>query len=146
MINRLIYALAWVSLILAFAVFIISYANFPEEVLIYINQAGDPVMYLGRDALFYTGLLIAILFNGTWIASGGIIKKTSPSLKLTLTGIGVTQIAFNVFFASAVYFINLLNSRENLDYSNFGTIIMVTGTLLVMAMLFTVVARLIIKK
>ena len=146
MINRLINALAWVSLILAFTVFIVSYANFPEEVLVYINSAGEPVSYIGRNSLFYTGLFVAVIFNAAWLAFGGLLKNSTTDFSLTVSGVGITQITFNVFFASVIYFINLLNSRENFDYSNFGTIILVTGSLLIGALIFTVFARLILKK
>ena len=146
MVVRVLDALAWVSLILAFFVFIISYASFPDEVLVYIKASGEPALYLERDILFYSLLALAIIFNGGWLAMGGIIKKTTPGLTNTIAGLSLTQISFNFFFATSIYFVNLLNSRENFDYSNFGYLIYVTGGLLIAALIYTVFTRLILKK
>ena len=146
MVNRVFYALSWVSLIFAVVAFLISYASFPDEVLIFINDMGEPVQYLARNSLFYTLLLVLVLFNGAWLIIGGIVRNTRPVLQWTELGISLSQIFFNVFFATAVYFVNLLNSRENFDYSNFGMLVYLTGGLLVAAMIFTAITGLIVKK
>ena len=146
MILRVLDALAWVSLFLAFIVFIISYASFPDEVLVYIKPSGEPVQYIERNLLFYSLLGLAVLFNGGMLAFAGILKRTSPELTTTITGVSYIRISFNFFFATAVYFINLLNSRENFDYSNFGYLIYVTGGLLIAALIYTTFARVLLKK
>ena len=141
MINRFLNALAWFSIILSFAVFIISYANYPEEVLVYINSAGEPEIYMERDVFFYSFLAIAMIFNLGWLGLGGVVKKVTPEYVLTISGNSLSQIFFNMFFATSVYFINILNSRENFDYSNFGYLIYVTGGLLIATLLFTAIVR-----
>lgn len=146
MIIRLLNALAWASLIFSFLVFIICYANFPDEVLVYIKTSGEPVLFLGKDVVFYSILAITVIFNLGWLVLSGIVKRTTPNLESTIGGLSVTQIGFNLFFATSVYFINILNSRENFDYSNFGLLIYITGGFLIGAILYTAVARFILKK
>jgi hypothetical protein len=114
--------------------------------LIYINAKGQSVQYLEPDLLFYALLSVAILFNGGWLALGGVLRRTSPDLEYTINGVSLIQIAFNLFFGTAVYFINVLNSRENFDYSNFGLLIYITGGLLIAALVYTLVSRLVLKK
>lgn len=146
MTNKLLNALAWISLILAFFVFILSYANFPDEVLTYINANGEPELYLARDSFFYSFLALVVVINAIWMAARGVVSRTTPEMQQTIAGISLSQIFFNMFFATSVYFINILNSRENFNYSNFGYLIYVTGGLLIVAIIYTLVARLIIKK
>lgn len=146
MIDRLINALAWVSLGFAILVFIISYANFPEEVLVYIESTGAPILYVPKDTLFYLFLLVAILFNGGWLALKGVVNRTTPEYTQTVISLSVVQIFSNLFMATAIYFVNLLNSRENLDYSNFGLFIYVTGGLLIASLIFTLFTRFVLKK
>jgi len=77
---------------------------------------------------------------------GGIVKTSGSNSQLTQIGISLSQIFFNLFFATSIYFINILNSRENFNYSNFGYLIYVTGGLLLIALLFTIFSRFIRKK
>ena len=141
MITKFFTALSWISLILALIVFIISYASYPDDVLVYINSLGEPQLYLDRNSLFYGLLAIIIIFNLGWLTLGGIVKKSNPDQDLTPIGISLSQIFFNSFFATSVYFISILNSRENFNYSNFGYLIYVTGGLLIAALIFTVITR-----
>ena len=146
MTARLLNALAWASLIFTFLVVILSYANFPDDVLIYIKANGEPSLYLGKDTVFYSILAITVVFNLGWLGLGGIVKRTTPELEVTLGGLSVTRIGFNLFFATTIYFINILNSRENFDYSNFGYLIYITGALLIATLIYTAVARFVLKK
>ena len=146
MISRFFNALAWVSLILAFIVFLISYANYPDEVLVYVNSVGEPLQYLSKDLLFYTLIAFLISFNAILISLNRVLNKSAVELVLTETGISLSQLFLNLFFATSVYFISILNSRENFNYSNFGYLIYVTGGLVFFAIIFTLVSRFILKK
>ena len=40
-------------MIFAFFVLLLSYANYPEEVLVYIDSVGEPLTYLSKEIIFY---------------------------------------------------------------------------------------------
>ena len=145
MIDRLTNALAWVSLGFTMVVFLISYANFPEDVLIYISSNGAPLQYIARNPFFYMLLSVIIVFNGGWLALRSIVNQ-KKNYETSAIGVSFVQIFFNVFVATAIYFVKLLNSRENLDYSNFGLFVYITAGLLLSALIFVLIARFILKK
>jgi hypothetical protein len=124
----------------------VSYANFPDDVLVYINHAGEPQQYLAKDFLFYLLLAFFIAINAVLRTVKKMLSGQSGETVWSEAGSGAGQIFFNLFFASSVYFINILNSRENFNYSNFGYMIYVTGILLALALLFTGFARFVLKK
>ena len=138
--------MAWAAMIFAFLIFLISYANYPDDVLIYINAQGEPLQYIAKDMLFYSALAFAIIINSAFLGLHSILKKVNSELQLTLSGLSLSQLFFNLFFATSLYFVNILNSRENFDYSNFGYLIYVTGTLFLLGVIFTLVARVVLKK
>jgi len=143
---RFFSALGLFSTIVAFLIFLISYASFPEDVLVYVNNLGEPASYLSKDTMFYLLVAFLIITNAAFIGLKSIIRKNDLTLENTEAGVHVSQIFFNLFFASSVYFINILNSRENFDYSNFGYMIYVTGILLLLAIVFTLISGFVLKK
>jgi len=143
MAARFFGALGALATIFSFFVLIISYANYPEDVLVYINNSGDPVTYLSKSSMFYIALAFYIIINATLL---GLRKIQDDEKNMFQVGLGVTQIFFNMFFSSSVYFINILNSRENFNYSNFGYLIYVTGVLLMVSILITAFVRIVLKK
>lgn len=143
---RFFSALGWISAILAFITFFIAYASYPDEVLVYINNLGEPVQYLSKDLLFYLLLAFIIVMNAMLRVLRGMLERSSGNTELSRSGIGITQIFFNLFFATSIYFISILNSRENFNYSNFGYLIYVSGGLLSLAILFTLFSRFVVKK
>jgi len=146
MLAKFFNAMAWLALIFAFFIFLISYANYPDEVLVYVNSVGEPLQYLSKDLLFYTLIAFLISFNAILISLNRVLNKSAVELVLTETGISLSQLFLNLFFATSVYFISILNSRENFNYSNFGYLIYVTGGLVFFAIIFTLVSRFILKK
>jgi len=146
MVVRFFSAIGWITVMFSFAVFMIAYANFPDEVLVNVNKLGEPLHYLSKSSLFYILIAFLVLFNASLVGLKGILKNQSAYSDWSQTGLHITQIFFNLFFASSVYFFNIINSRENFNYSNFGYLIFVTGILLVISVVFTLVARLVIKK
>jgi hypothetical protein len=143
---RFFSALGSLSIILTFLIFIVSYAGFPDEVLVYVNSLGEPQNYLSKNTLFYALLGFLIVFNATFFGLKSILSKNDLQLEITESGVHISQIFFNLFFASSVYFINILNSRENFNYSNFGYMIYVSGLLLSIAIVFTLISRFALKK
>jgi len=146
MIARFFSALGWISMIFSFFILLVSYANYPEEVLVYTDSAGEPLSYLSRGSIFYISLALFGLINFSLVVLRRIFKREDEEKELAQAGLGLTQIFANLFFASSMYFISILNSRENFDYSNFGYMIYLTGTLLTLSVIFTVYSRFILKK
>lgn len=146
MAARFFNALGGIIMIFAFFVLLLSYANYPEEVLVYIDTVGEPLTYLSKETIFYIALAFIVLINATLMGLRRILRSQDAEMELSQVGLGITQIFFNLFFASSVYFISILNSRENFNYSNFGYLIYVTGILLLLSILFTVFTRLVLKK
>ena len=143
---RFFSALGGLTTLFSFIVLLISYANYPEEVLVYVNSLGEPITYLSKSLIFYIALAFIVLTNVTLIGLRRILINQDADMVLSPSGLGITQIFFNLFFGSSVYFISILNSRENFNYSNFGYLIYVTGILLLLAVLFTLYSRLVLKK
>lgn len=146
MTARFFSALGGITTIFSFIVLLFSYANYPEDVLVYVDSVGEPLAYISKNILFYISLAFIVLINVTLIGLRRILKNQVAEMELTQAGLGITQIFFNLFFASSVYFISILNSRENFNYSNFGYLIYVSGILLLLAALITVFVRLVLKK
>jgi hypothetical protein len=126
-------------------VFLISYANFPDEVLVFVNEVGEPQLYVEKSRLFYYLLAFVMVMNALAIGINVFLENMNSSL-ITKSSTHISQIFFNMFFASSVYFIKILNSRENFDYSNFGYLIYVTGGLMILSILFTLGSKYIYKK
>ncbi|MEN8249655.1 MAG: hypothetical protein ABFS32_12040 [Bacteroidota bacterium] len=145
MVVRFFSALGWITLIFSMVVFLVSYASFPQEVLVLVDGVGQPQLYVEKGTLFYSLLAFAMLINAMAIGIKGVIKN-HESTELMQISIHVSQMFFNMFFASSVYFINILNSRENFDYSNFGYLIYITGGLMVISIIFTFFSKMIPKK
>ena len=143
---RFISALAWIFFIIAFLVVLVSYANFPNDVLLSVDATGEPIAYLSKDILFYLVIAFLIVFNMALRLLKKMLAKGSGDQELTMLGVSLSQLFTNMFLATSIYFINILNSRENFNFSNFGYLIYVTGTLLLVAVLFTLVAKLVLKK
>jgi uncharacterized membrane protein len=143
MAARFFGALGALATIFSFIVLIISYANYPDEVLVYVSSVGEPITYLSKSSMFYIALAFIIIINATLL---GLRKVQDEEKNMFQAGLGVTQIFFNMFFSSSIYFINILNSRENFNYSNFGYLIYVTGVLLMVSILVTLFIRVVLKK
>jgi hypothetical protein len=144
MINRFINAMGWAVMLFAFVVFLVSYAGFPDQVLVYINEKGDPVQYVSKNLFFYLLLSVIVALNAALLILNSMLRKANDYPK-TQFGASAVQIFFNLFFATSVYFVNILNSRENFNYSNFGYLIYITGGLLAVALVYTVISRFILK-
>ena len=143
MVARFFGALGALATIFSFMVLMLSYANFPDEVLVYVNNVGEPMSYLSKNSIFYIALAFYILINATLL---GLKKIQKGEREVFQAGLGVTQIFFNLLFSSSIYFIKILNSRENFDYSNFGYLIYITGTILIISILVTAFIRVVLNK
>ena len=146
MVVRFFSGLGWIFFLFAFVAMILAYASFPDEVLVYVNAKGDPVTYLAKGNLFYLMLAFLMLMNLAVLVVKRILQNSGRQVFHTLTGLHLSQIFYNMFFASSVYFITVLNSSDVLDYSNFGYLVYVTGTFLTVAILYTLIAGLIVQK
>lgn len=139
-------ALAWIFMFISAFVFLIAYAGFPEEVMVYLNELGEPPFYISKNMMFYLTAAFAMAINMTLMVFKWILAKEPGPTELTQSGVSISQIFFNLFFSTSIYFINILNSRENFDYSNFGYQIYVTGFLLAASVVFVLYSRLVLKK
>ena len=111
-----------------------------------MDNSGEPLTYLSKSSIFYIALAFIVLVNIAITGLGRILKNQDNKMELTQSGLGISQIFFNLFLASSVYFISILNSQENFNYSNFGYMIYVTGILLLLSILFSAFTRLVLKK
>ena len=146
MTARFFSALGGITTIFSFVVLLFSYAKYPDDVLVYVDNVGEPLTYLSKNVLFYISLAFIVLINITLIGQRRILKNQDEEMELTQAGLGIIQIFSNLFLASSVYFISILNSRENFNYSNFGYLIYASGILLLLSVLTTVFVRLVLKK
>ena len=137
--------MGWATMLLAFVIFLLSYAGFPDDVLVYINEKGEPLQYVSKNLFFYLLLALQVVVNAAFLILNGILRK-AEEYRMTQMGVSSVQIFYNMFFAASVYLINILNSRENFNYSNFGYLIYVTGGLMVIALVYTIISRFILKK
>lgn len=110
-----------VSIFALVIVFFISYAGLPEQVLVLLDDAGNPTQYITRDFFFYSALAFIVLGNALfYVLSAILISSTKNILKLVANYLVVLVALINFFISVSLTFIGILNGRENFDYSNFA--------------------------
>lgn len=121
---RISNALRIISIIVLMLVFFISYAGLPEQVLIMINNEGDPSKYVERDSFFYGTLFVLIFTNLLFYVSANILKNAVLD-KVQVMGryILLLAIIVNIFFSVSLTFMAILNGQENFDYSSYAPFI-----------------------
>ena len=63
MAARFFNALGGIIMIFAFFVLLLSYANYPAEVLVYVDSIGEPLTYLSKGSIFYISLAFIVPFH-----------------------------------------------------------------------------------
>ena len=127
--KRSIRLLRTITLLGALASLFFLYADAPQMVVIY--KQGDFVYRISRSMLFYVML-------GTIVVPHFLVGYTASfmkSLKLkegTVNWFGALSIVVNIFLATSLIFIDILNSLENFDYNYFGYLTVVALLLVVL--------------
>ena len=117
-----------ISIIVLFIVFLFSYANLPDKVLIATDSAGNPMTYIARNLAFYLTLTVFILTNLSMYILLRLIRNIDFKLSSTIYGwLSGLVVIINLFFAFAVMFMGIFNSRDNFNYSNFGYLVYIIG-------------------
>ena len=136
-------AIRIISIIVLAVVFFISYAGLPDEVLLLLDDAGNPAKYIDKDYYFYGALILLILTNVLIYVLAIILNKsTKPLTQVMSTYIMALPITANIFFSVSLTFIAILNGQENFDYSSFAPFIYLSEGLFVIwiaAFLFSLV-------
>ncbi len=143
---RFFNGLAWIGFLVALLAFLLAYAGFPDEVLVQTSATGEPITYIGKDTLFYSALAFYMILNMAMVLIPKLQIAKGLHLVLSMSLMHLARLFFNLFFAAAVYFISILNSREDFSYNHFGYIIYVTGGILAAVVLCYPVARYLLKK
>jgi hypothetical protein len=116
MILKVFKAIWFLSLIIFLVVFMYNYAALPQ--IITVIEATSPFS-LSRDALFYSVLAVATVFN---VFVFVINKLFSVQAEFRAWFYGLI-ICLNAFLITAVNFVALYNSSEKFDYQAIGLII-----------------------
>ena len=102
----------------------------PEKIALFTDSAGNPSNYVSRNAFFYLSLAIIALVNGVFMAYNefvNVLNKTGnqefiDSMRIWTNGL---LTLLNLFFITAIIFLNAFNSLARIDYFNFGFMIYV---------------------
>ncbi len=134
-------ALRIISIIVLVVVFFLAYAGLPDQVLVIIDNVGEPVTYLSKNYFFY-GTLTALIITNTLLY---VVAILFHKIKTKLSALARSQIVakyflalaiiLNVFFSVELSFIGILNGQENFDYTNFSPFFFLSGGLFVVWLL-----------
>ena len=117
-----------VTLVMATVAFLLSYANLPEQVLVTLDDNGNPSMYLPKNLAFYSGMVAMVSINLVfYVLLNQLSKLTTRKSTIISYWMGGLISIINIFIAFGFSFIGILNSRDNFDYSYFGAIVYVIG-------------------
>ncbi len=121
---RITNAFRVISIIVLVVVFFIAYAGLPEQVLILLDNGGNPTQYIGRSMFFYGTLVLLIITNLLFYVLGNLLRKSTHIQAQTSSNFVFSlAIIINIFFAVALTFLGILNGQENFDYSSFAPFI-----------------------
>jgi hypothetical protein len=132
--HKLIFA-GWVVSLLAFlGIFLLAYAYFSEEVMVYQSFSGEE-FFLTRHQVFYFALfsfaainaLIYVLARTLTFAPGGNISARREHFRSWLYGF---LAVINVFFIFSLGYISLINSRVNYSPEDLAFMVYVAPILL----------------
>lgn len=127
-VDKILNGLRLVSLVLLAVAFMLSYANLPEEVLVNLDDSGNPSMYLPKNMAFYIGMIAFVSINLVfYVLLKQLSKLKSAKSRVISHWMGGLIILINIFIAFGFSFIGILNSRDNFDYSYFGATVYVIG-------------------
>lgn len=140
---KIINAIRIISIIVLALVFFISYSGLPDQVLLLLDNRGNPTQYLDKDYYFYGVLILLILTNVLmYVLANMLSKSTNLITQVTSIYILALPITANIFFSVALTFIAILNGQENFDYSSYAPFIYLSEGLFVIwmvAFLFSLV-------
>lgn len=124
-------ALRIISIIVLIIVFFVSYAGLPEQVLLLLDDQGNPTQYLDRNYYFYGILSLLIISNVLiYILAIMLNKSTKSTAQIMSNYIMLLPVFVNIFFSVSLTFVGILNGQENFDYSSFAPFIYLSLSLL----------------
>ena len=118
MVLKVFRSVWFVSVLTALAALLYVYAGLPEEVIIQ-EEAGERILLLSREVLFYVVLAFLALVNVLVYIIAKLFKH-DESFRAWFHGLIIT---LNVFFMVALFLINVYNSNERFDYNRIGFVI-----------------------
>ena len=122
--GRIIKFIWIISLVSGLAVLLYTYASLGEVISLSADSS-RPASFT-REAYFYAGLAILVIFNFSFYALSRNMHMQNSRIK---QGLISWQLGFaavlNFFFITAALFIMLFNSGERFNYDNFGYLIYV---------------------
>ncbi|MCF6352502.1 MAG: hypothetical protein L3J06_05795 [Cyclobacteriaceae bacterium] len=121
---RIINALRIISIIVLVLVFFISYAGLPEQVLVLLDNDGNPTQYIDKNYFFYGTLFLLIITNLLFYTLANLLLK-GGEVKTQLNGMYILALSaiVNIFFAVTLTFLAIINGQENFDYNSFAPFI-----------------------
>lgn len=117
-------AIRIISIIVLAVVFFISYAGLPEQVLLMLDKAGNPIWYVSKNYFFYGTLILLVIVNISIYLLALLMNNSIDRVsKVIAQYLMLLSIVANIFFSVAITFIGILNGKENFDYSTFAPFI-----------------------
>ena len=94
------------------------------------DSLGNPINFVSKNSFFYISLSVIVIVNGLFItynyhakiARDESTSRYMDSLRVWSNGL---LALVNIFFITALIFLNAFNSLERLDLYNFGLVIYV---------------------
>ena len=122
-------ALRIVSILVFLGAFFYSYANVPEEVIVFETQTDR--WLVPREQYFYLGLIFFVVINAIFMVTRNVIERKlveedSLLYKLYTWFMGIAP-TFNIFLSCAVLFIGIKNNPGYMELNNMEGILIYAG-------------------
>ena len=119
-----------ISLLLLLIILLYIYANMPERIALFTDSGDNPIYFISRNSFFYISLLVIVIVNGLFMVYNHYAKNASNVSVSTSKYYDFLRVwsngllsLVNLFFITALIFLNAFNSLEQLDLYNFGLVI-----------------------
>ncbi len=117
--SRVVKFLWFLSLLTGLGSLLYTYASMSEQLVFGQYE-------FTREAYFYGGLVILVLFNFTFYAISKNLRYSSRALEEMMVNWQLSFAAIlNVFFIVSAFFVMLANSGERFDFDNYGYLLYV---------------------
>ncbi|NJM94486.1 MAG: hypothetical protein HC842_07345 [Cytophagales bacterium] len=132
---KLTNAIRLVSIFLLLAAFLFSYANMPEQVLVF--ESGADTLYVSREQYFYYGLTLLVGLNALFmilrqVSRRALADSASAPYRLISWFLGMAA-ASNIFLASVALFLMAKNNPGFMVLNGVEGLLVAFGLLFVLA-------------
>ena len=122
MIGRFIKVFWFFTLFGSMASLLYVYAGLSQESQVFISDADK--LFSNKETFFYTGLAVLATLNFVFYTLSKNLRYKSEKIQTTLVNWFISFSGIlNILYIALVHFVFLINSGENVDFSNFSYLV-----------------------